>query len=341
MADEEYQEFLGSEQYLEHPEFVLPEEPEEETEDLGPTWWVLDKEPGMDDLAGPVANAGVLKKMQDSLKIFPFQDRDGNDRLFLMRFEIPKYGEDFQFPEAVFTDKKPGAWLHLLGGFPIDCVEKLIAIGEYSTQAKDVIVKAGEGKAAPPVPDKFFEWPDTTKVLLNLTALPTKDFTKILAPNLSGEPKPVRAHWWLGTNLPQEDGAGKPVKWPLPGEFLGLGVCLFPDIGWGHQKSSPFVWSGNWVSTIWYDSAVIKEIIDPTADVPYPTYTVIWHGQEIKNVRPSDWSEYKVDDRVTILKDVAATKVSELWKDDDMKNWGDNWVLAPISFYGLDRPQEA
>ena len=268
----------------------------EPTETLEPTWWVMDREPEMDDLAG--TSGEVLQKMKDDLKIFPFQDTEKNDRLFLARFEIPKHGESFQFSEAVFATEGVVAWLDFLAGFPVDCVEMLVLIGEYSTQADKVTVKDGAGKPAAPVPDKFFEWPEKDKVMFNLTGIPTKNVAKMLAPNLEGESKPAKVHWWFRVNLADQDSK----KWPVPGEFLGLGVRMFPDKPWGKQKSSPFIWSGNWMDTVFLSSAVIKEVNDPTDNVLYSTYTVTWHGQEIKDVRPSDFCEYRVGDRVTVLK---------------------------------------
>jgi hypothetical protein len=176
----------------------------------------------------------------------------------------------------------------------------------------------------------FLKWPEEGKILLNLTAIATKNVAKILAPNLDGEPEPTKAHWWFRVQL-----AGGTVKFPVPGEFLGLGVRMFPGMYWGRQKSSPFVYSGNWMDTVYYTGARITEVIDPTDDVPYPTYKVTWRKDEF-TVNPSDFAEYKVDDRVTILKDVATEKTTQLWKDDDMAEFGENWMIAPISFYGLD-----
>jgi hypothetical protein len=309
---------------------------EEEPDTLEPTWWVMDHEPGMDDLAARAGSGEVLQKMGEDLEIFPFQDRDGKDRLFLARFELPKLGEDFQFPEAVFAPGQVGGFIDFLGGFPVDCVEMMVIIGEYSSKADKVTALPGSGKAAAPVPEKFFEWPEKDKVLFNLTALPTKNVTKIMAPSLDGEPKPEKAHWWTRVNL--ADDSENPKKWPVPGEFLGLGVRMMPDKPWGKQKSSPFIWSGNWIDTCYYSGAVIKEIQEPTDDTPYSTYTVTWRGQEITEVRPSDFALYKVKDRVTIIKDVTTEKQSQLWKDDDLKKFDtDKWMIAPITFYGLEQ----
>jgi hypothetical protein len=295
-------------------------------ESLIPTWWLLDREPGMDDLADQAGDC--LKKMGEDLGIYPFQDRDGNDRIFLARFEFPKYGESGQFSEAVQGDSQ--GFIDFLAGFPIDCIEMLVAIGERSTKADKVEVKDGVGKVAAPVPTHFFQWPDMDKVLLNLTAIPTKDVAKIFAKNLDGEPKPAKVHWWFRVQL-----AGGTVKFPAPGEFLGLGVRMMPDY-WGQQKSSPFLYSGNWMDTVYYTGARITEVIGPTDEVPYSTYKVQWRKDEV-TANPSDFAEYKVNDQVTILKDVAVAKKSQLWKDDDMKAFGENWMIVPIGFYGLDK----
>lgn len=150
----------------------------------------------MDDLAEGAEE--VLKGMGEDLKIYPFQDSDGQDRLFLARFEFPKYEGDFQFPEAVIGT--PYGFLDFLGGFPLDCVEMLVAIGEFSSKAKEgeeSKVSVDEGtKIFPTIPSGgLFKWPEKSKILLNLTAIPTKDVAKFLAKNLSDEPKPTSPKW--------------------------------------------------------------------------------------------------------------------------------------------------
>lgn len=300
-----------------------------EGSDLGPTWSVLDREPGMDDLAEGATE--ILKKMGEDLKIFPFQDRDGKDRLFLARFEFPKYGESSQFPETIKGESV--AFVQFLAGFPIDVVEMLLLIGESSTKADKVQVQAGTGVTAPVPKDPahFFQWPDTDKILLNLTAIPTKDVAKILAPNLEGEPKPTTPKWWFQVQI-----AGGDKKWPVIGEFIGLGVRLMPGTYWGHQKSSPFIFSGCYFDSVHLTGGFIKTVNEPTDMITYPTYTVTWRGRDFENIRPSDWAEYKINDRVSILKDCSTTKTEQTWKDDDTKVDCDKsaWMLVPLSYYG-------
>lgn len=316
---------------------------------LDATWSILDREPGMDDLAEGITE--ILKEMGEDLKIYPYQDTEGKDRLFLCQFEIPKYGEDFRanwrwtIPAAGSSVEeptdKPFGYLNFLGGIPIDCVEMLVFIGEISSKTKEgeaskVNVQSGDGKCFAPVPagdSEFFTWPEKKKILLNLTAIAAKGLAEIMSTDLDGEPKP-KNHWWLKVKLAESESAN---KYPVPGEFAGLGVRMFPGEYWGKQKSSPFVYSGNWMDTVYYSGARITEVIDPTDTIAYPTYKVKWHGKDEEiTVRPSDFAEYKVDDRVTILKDVVTEKKTQLWKDDDMKTFGDSWQICPISYYGLD-----
>ena len=116
----------------------------------------------------------------------------------------------------------------------------------------------------------------------------------------------------------------------MPGEF------------WGRQKSSPFIYSGNWMDTVYYSGAVVTEVIEPTAEKPYPTYKVQWRKDKV-TAKPTDFTEYKVGDRVTILKDVTSDKKTEIWKDRDTDRFPDDdradWRIVPVSFYGLDDPK--
>jgi hypothetical protein len=319
-------------------ESFIEEEPKQKEvpKVLEETWFVLDSESNMDDTHDK-AGGSLVKQFEEGLGIFPFKTfKEEDSRIFEARFEFPKYGEDFQYPEAIIEGvESPLGFIDFMTGFPLDNIEMLVMIGEYSTDPKTLAatksVLPGEGGAAAPVPEAFFTWQEDM-ILMNYTAL-AQAGVEWMAKNLTGEPEP-KSHWWLRYNLKSaESGA----KYPVPGEFFGLGVRLMPDLPWGAQESSPFLYSGNWLPTIYYDSAVIKEIVDPTDDVSYPTYTVIWHGQEIKDVRPSDFCEYRVGDRATILKDVSTDKKTQLWKDLDQKEFGDNWMLAPICFYGLEK----
>ena len=264
----------------------------------------------------------------------------GKDRLFEARFEFP-VGADRKYPEAFtktgWSKKAPPSWvvgfMDFLCGFPIDCVEMLLYIGQFSTTKDNLgaAVKPGKGACAPvPGKGKWFKWPEERNIHVNKTALPS-GYTEIFPADI--QPKPVQPHWWLRTHL------GGDEKFPIPGEFGGLGVRMMPGEYWGKQKSSPFLYSGNWMDTVYYSGAVVKEVIEPTQEKPYPRYKVQWRKDEVI-AYPTDFAEYKVDDQVTILKDVTTEKKTEIWKDADTEKFPPeedkaDWRIVPISFYGL------
>jgi hypothetical protein len=278
------------------------------------------------DLAGD-----SLDRMTSELHIEPFRNRLQQKKLFLARFEFPKYGELFRYPRAIFVEpsSEVAGFVDFLAGFPIDCVELMMVVGQYSTKASLFSAKDASSIVAP-VPEDLFRVVDMGKVIFNLTALPVRNRGKFMAENLSGEPKPHKLHWWYRINL-----NGGDVQFPVPGEFLVLAVRMMPDKVWGRQRSTPFMYSGNFMDTVYYSSGEVIEV-DNSGEVP--EYLVKWRG-ETYTMSPTDFAEYRVGDRVTILKDCAATKTSELWKDDDMREFGENWAIAPITFYGLDKEE--
>jgi hypothetical protein len=285
---------------------------------LEETWFVLDVEPDMDDMMEQAGDS--LDDMVERFEVNPFQSWDNQDRVFLAQFEFPKS------PEDDATEK-----INFMTGFPMDAIEMLVTIGEYSTKEDKVDVLPGDNRASAPVPDDFFAWPEEDKILLNYTAIPSPNMDW-MASSLEGGKEP-RYHWWF-----RVDGVPDDAKWPVPGEFLALGVRMMPDVPWGAQKSSPFMYSGNWMDTFYYTGAVILEIIEPDTEFPFPRYVVQWRGQEIV-ATPSDFAEYQVGDRVTILKDFEAEKEKQTWKDEDMQTWDEKWVIVPITFYGLDQEE--
>lgn len=295
------------------------------------TWWLNKDDPAV-DIITKETGADDLKDLADDLGIYLFQNRDGEDTVFACRFEFPKYGKDFKYSEAVTAPAY--GFVDFLGGIPLECVEMLVLICQGDKKG-DFDVKDGTGKPAAPCPRPFFKGAPADRILLNFLYLHPKH-VKLMASNLGGEPKP-KLHWWLRTRFLKDQDT--PPKYPTPGQFMALGVRMMPDEPWGtgagKQKSSPFIFSGNWADTVFYTGAKVISIEDPTDERPFPLYTVSWRGKEYK-VCPSDFSEYQVGDKVAILKDVAADKDSQLWKDDDMKNFGgdqSNWQIVPVLFY--------
>lgn len=307
---------------------------------LEPTWWLFD-EPGMDDQY-EIAKRSI-DILTDRLEVQPFYTESNEAMVFIARFEFPKYMEAFQYPAAEFLSEGACGWIHFLGGFPIDCCEMIGFVGELSPVA-DLSVQSGSGFVAAPVPESFFEGMDADKLLMNLTALP-EAIAEILADSVDGEQEPDNLHWWLAVNLPETTFE---EKYPTPGEFLAMLVRMMPDKPWGSQKSSPFLWSGNFMDTVYYTSGVIKEILEPTDLIPFPRYRMQWRApagitpeefeaeDDLVVLRPSDFASYEVDDRGAILKDVETEKTTQLWKDADMTEVETMWQIVPITFYEME-----
>ncbi len=293
------------------------------------TWWLFKEESGFDDIRTRAGDS--LDEMFEGFQIFPVLI-DDKEMLYLARFEFPKDGEDFQFNEAVL---KVGvaAWADFLAGFPMESTELLTLVGQYTSKAdkkagKLDVLAAEDGDAAPPLPNDFFAGYEERKIPLNYLYL-DGDCAQTMADDLLGEPKPEGLHWWVRANFAKTD------KFPLPGEFLGLACRLMPDKAWGTQKSSPFLYSGNWFDTLYYTSGRITAVDPPNDNRPYPLYTVRWRKHDIQ-VAGTDFNEYQVADLVTLIKDLPTEKTSQLWKDDDVKQPGENWCVAPIIFYDAE-----
>jgi hypothetical protein len=288
-------------------------------------WFIFDREPGMDDIYDRAGDS--LEPMVDKLSIHPFQDSQGNPRLFLAQYEFPKDQEDFQNQDCIFVEEAAGL-IDFLAGFPIESVEMLGMVGEYSTKKDEMDVVPGGGGSVAPMPLELFAGMPPEKILLNTSFLEEEGQGQVLVDiTMAGGIAIENLHWWVRTNIKKD------AKFPIPGEFLGLAVRMMPDVPWGKQKSSPFFFSGNWMDTIFYTSGRIKEVIAPDNTFPYPRYRVQWR-KDVVEATPSDFAEYQVGDRVTILKEVDTNKKSQLWNDDDVKEFDtEKWIIVPLTHY--------
>ena len=286
-----------------------------------------------------------------------------NRHLYLARFEIGTFGSDLQHSEAVLSKAASkgtvAGWLDFLVGVPVACIELQALVGEISSRP-DVLKQLVESvqdpsMISPAFPKTLFGGYDPGKILMNLLYL-DGDYSEFMAKDLSGEDKPTGLHWWLRTNL-MSDISGEPQKWPYPGEFLALAVRLMPDRFSDSQESNPFLYSGNFVDTVYFTSGFVKEVIDPTDEHPWPSYRITWRKNPDDSgstgeylLYPTDFTEYQVGDRIIILKDVTTEKTSQQWKDDDMKTMGGEQVgpddpvkscaVAPLMFFSIDPDKE-
>jgi hypothetical protein len=286
---------------------------------------------------------------------------NGNRVLYVARFEIGQAGQDFQFPQASLPDaQKYGkvlAWMLFVEGYPYDVIELKALVGEISSkqdlQQGLVQTETGLGDLTPPMPITLFGGYNQDKIPRNYIDIDS-DLASALAPNLGGGPDLQGLHWWYLVNFIDTDinQSGK-TKFPYPGEFMALAIRLFMDRYWVSQETNPFLFGGNFLDTVYFTSGYIKEILPPTDEQPWSSYVVTWRpnpddpsnsGEYI--LFPTDYSDYQVGDRVTIIKDVTKGKSTQLWNDDDMKKMGgidtdegqgvSNCSIAPVMFYGFD-----
>jgi hypothetical protein len=295
-----------------------------------------------------------------------------NRRLYLARFEIVNWGADFQYPEAVLQSAQQkgtvGGWIDFLCGFPMACVELLAMVGEVSSIPdlkvgldgnSEVEEVPGDGGYTPAFPKTLFGGYATNKMPVNLMWL-DGDYSESMPPDLTSQfdPQPKGLHWWTRVALMSvlnSDTEGQGQHFPYPGEFLALACRIFVDrfVGFDSQESNPFLFAGNFMDTVYLTSGFVTAVSTPTAEFPYPQYSVMWRKDPsnssdtgiVLNVLPTDFAEYKgpqgsgaVGDRVTILKDVTTTKTSQLWKDKDMSPPLDvtKNMIAPLMFYSIN-----
>lgn len=283
-----------------------------------------------------------LDAMYKTWRVKPWVVDDQN-KIAEARYEVIKFGEEMKYKEAILPENSENrnliGFTDFLGGVPYGAIEMSIRLWELST-AKLAYPSLEEEGAVPPIPDSFFDETYAVQdVLYNILYIES-DGVDAFANGLSTETQ-TELLWWVRNNLILPDEAIKPWKFPIPGEFMSLGYRLFPTKPWGDQKTSPFIFSGNWFDTLYYTTAIVKEVLEPTDLIPFRRYEVKWRKSEkdednVFIARPSGFEEYKVDDRVAVLKDAATTRTSQTWKDDQQFQ-ETIWRLAPLSFYEMKR----
>lgn len=277
---------------------------------FGPTWWIWDEEP-FDILP----EAGVsLNEMYSNLNVRPNIIRQHKERIFEARYELPVFMGSLRYPEGIIAGDAV-AFLDFVIGVPYGCIERIGVVGETT---EVVIGVTDDSHSVPPLLDDLFKEKDDLIPIYNLLWLDyenTKSFAEALP-----VPLELEYHWWFRMNLIGYDDIH-----PVPGEFMSLVTFLFPNEAWGWQRSNPSLFSGNWMETVFYSSGIV---LSKDGD---GVYTVQYRKEEIRAIA-SDWTEYKVGDRATILKRVDNIAQSFTWEDlTEYDNF--EWVLVPITFY--------
>lgn len=296
------------------------------------SWWLHD-EPGMDDR---LEEAGVsLDEMFEKYKIYPlFISEPREEKLFLARFESIVFNAEFKHSDAMKSTSAPDEpliFIDFLDGMSCGAAELIGIVGELSSVG-DIVVLESFDRDVPKMHETFFsdkDFEDSDHVPFShlwVDRLGADNPYQMLAKNLEEEQRPQRCHWWFRFFLVDED---EKLKWPVPGEFLSFCPRIWPTMVWNKQRSNPFMFSGNWIETVHYTNAKVLEVLAATDETPYPRYRIQYRKYKII-AKPTDFADYKVDDRVTILR--LSDKKSWTWKDLTEFNT-EEWVIAPISFY--------
>lgn len=297
------------------------------------SWWLKD-EPNMDDRLEEAGSS--LDKMTERLEIHPVRIYETQtEMLFLARFEAVSYLHEFEHRDALSGADVPEdtiLFVDFLDGMSCGAAELVGIIGELSSSLSDIKVLESDHKSVPEMHAsffKYFDFGDQDHVPFGYLWLEKRSLDNpymMLSKNLSGESSPAHCHWWFRFLLADEK---EDMRWPVPGEFLSFCPRIWPTMAWNFQGSNPFMFSGNWIETVYYTNARILEVIEETEEKSYPTYRIQYRKYEII-AKPTDFAMHEVDERVTILR--LSDKTSWTWKDLTEFNT-EEWVIAPISFY--------
>jgi len=301
---------------------------------LSPTWWMFLEElqsqlSEFDDIRE--AEESLRKTLYERLSLEPGAGLDGGEQYLMgARYELPVFGQDMVHTDAMLPQvEDPLAWVDFLAGFAYGDCEMLTMVGEVTTEKDQWPTSPDEGDMpVPPVPEEMFdeETYGEKKTAHNLMWLES-DRVDVFSDGVSGEPTPDAPNWWLRVNFVGDE------KYPYPGEFLGLGVRIFPNLTWGSQKNSPFLYGGHWIDTAFITSGTAT-VTEKHQD-GYYLCTMDWRKDKNLKVYPSDFAQYEVGDRLTVLKTITTTKKSQLWKDEDCFKFDKEiWRVVPLTYYG-------
>ena len=172
--------------------------------------------------------------------------------------------------------------------------------------------------------------------------------SKLFADNADAYPEDVAPKFWMRYWIHKDSTL------PVPGEFIGI-LCrpvVLPPHVWWFQESSPFLYAGNWMETGNLTSGVITAVKLEAARTDGGTgneYTVKVQGCSVI-VYPTDFYDYKVGDRVAILKkDSTVAPITEAQIEESQKSFTwlkqthlkkadeavkkSNYLIFPASFY--------
>lgn len=333
--------------YLIHTENILPFETAADEQRT------LDILVGLDTFLTALQNIKPLRALRNYEDLFYGHGVDWMDTYYEnvapymikeMRFETILSGESLQYD----SDGNAGAEDNLSIGylsFPVGhlgVMEILSLISESMTEADGFSISSQEaivegGEMMPPVHNNRGHCIGTH--IVEEGYLIQGDNTEYPASDFEGQ-ESVAPHNWLRHWIREDD------TWPVPGEFISLVAKSNLYHVWWFQPTMPFLYGGNWFETEQWTSGIVKEVIAPAGSEVTNIYRVRVKCFDLY-LRPTDFYEYEVDDRVAIIKGIPDYLLSDTtqpfnfdWtklEDRDSESSGStpdpDWVIAPISFY--------
>jgi len=178
--------------------------------------------------------------------------------------------------------------------------------------------------------------------LIESAYLKTDDRLEMLSKKMEKYAETVEPKMWMRYWIKKTDTL------PVPGEFIGIltrPVACPPHVWW-FQESSPFLYAGNWMETHNLTSGVVTVVTaegDRTDGGIGSLYTVKIQGCAVE-VEATDFYDYKVGDRVAILKldsTATAATTSFTWLNQTHLKTADdgaakaNYLLIPCTFFKI------
>ncbi len=261
-----------------------------------------------------------------------------------MRFETILNGESLQYDSDGNSGSEDNLSIGYLS-FPVGhlgVMEILSLISESMTEADDFEISDQEaivegGEMMPPVHNNRDYCIGTH--IIKKGYLVQGDNIEYPASDFEGQ-ESVALHNWLRHWVREDD------TWPVPGEFVSLVAKSNLYHVWWFQETYPFLYSGNFFETACYTSGIVLEVIAPFGDEVSNIYKVKVKCFDLY-LRPTDFYEYEVGDRVAIIKGIPDYMLSDTtqsfnfdWtrledRDDESTSITPDpaWVITPISFY--------
>ncbi|MGP8338017.1 MAG: hypothetical protein ACT6FC_07260 [Methanosarcinaceae archaeon] len=254
----------------------------------------------------------------------------------MMRFETILSGRGFKYPSTKQPEGVSGYLAFPIGQLGV--MEIVALIGESVTEA-DGFKIAGEesilegGDMMPPVHHNRGHCVgehliEEGYILQDNVEYPADEFVGL---------EPLAPHLWLRYWIKEND------TFPVPGEFVALLAKSELFHCWWFQACLPFVFSGYFFQTEYYTSGIIQEVIEPDDESDEETNIYkIWVSCYEIYLRPTDFLEYSVGDRVAIIKEPLALIDNMDWtliqndKIDGSSSVTEpdpDWRIIPVSFY--------